>query len=1137
MKILSLLLSLCLLFPLVPVLAQDSTSASLPTEAQLLEVGKPITAKIKGTERHTYRLRVPQGQMCLVQVEQLGVDLVLEWFASDGTSLGLTNRRLSRGTEQAFFLAEQSPLDMKLEVRPHLQPVTPQEYRIQIAEVREATQYDTLALAAQQAYRQASQLSSNKTGNPDYQKAIEKYQSALNLYRLIPDPVGEGYALHHMARAYMRLNQRDKALDYFQQALNVWDANQNKLDRALTLTSLSFFSTNTGELAKSVTSATEAAEIYRQFQDQDGEASALNNLATALVYLGALRRAQECLNRVLVIDQANGSLFDQATTLNNLAAAYDNLGEVQRARACYEQALELRRLAKDRQGEAFTLINIAANQGTLSNYYQAIQFAQQAQVIFKELNDQEGEASVLSNLGNFYKQLGDESRALQYLNEAASLWKTLGNQLRYANLMLFLGRFYTETNDYPQAKACFTQALDLGQTHGYVSIQEYGLTYLGAVFLKEQDLAQAEKYFSEALAINQKTNDPTGRAFLFDHLADLCMERKDYQAARRYLDQSLALNTQLAYTINMAETLYSIASVDRQEGKLLDALKRMEQAIPLLEQVRSRVDDQRLRTTYFSSNQIFYDFYLQLLIELHQQFPQQGYSALAIQAKERASARNLTDLLRKSKTDIRQGVDPQLIQREAELNQRLRDKATRITEFLSRGAQSSLKESVEREFAELNAEYQQVQAEIRQKSPGYAAITQNQSVTLADIQTQLLDDNTQLVEFALTPDQSFVWLVSQQAIEVFPLPPKEEIERCASRVYELLTVRNLPVTTTHDRKVQIAKADLAFPAAARELSQLLFGQFANKLTKKRLLIVPDGQLQSIPFGALPLPSEPTKSAAKQPFLIEQYELVVLPSATTLLVKRQQPAIPAQPQSKKVLIVADPVFDLQDSRIAEIIKNRPASEAMMVKAQNLKSLTEPSTRSTIKRLVFTRQEAAQISRLLKPDEVKQLLDFDASRQSVLAENLNDYRMLHFATHGIFNRQTPELSGLVLSQINRTGEPENGFLSLTDVFNLRLNADLVVLSACQTALGKDYWGEGMVGLTRGFLYAGTSRVVSSLWMVDDSATSELMAEFYRRMLGKDRLSPAAALQAAQLKMLSRPNRKNPFYWAAFQVQGEF
>ncbi|HNC45739.1 MAG TPA: hypothetical protein PLU80_16345, partial [Acidobacteriota bacterium] len=117
MKILSLLLSLSLLLPMLPVVAQDSTSASLPPEAQFLEVGKPITAKIKGTERHAYRLRVPQGQMCLVQVEQLGVDLVLEWFASDGTSLGLTNRRLSRGTEQAVFLAEQSPLDLKLEVR------------------------------------------------------------------------------------------------------------------------------------------------------------------------------------------------------------------------------------------------------------------------------------------------------------------------------------------------------------------------------------------------------------------------------------------------------------------------------------------------------------------------------------------------------------------------------------------------------------------------------------------------------------------------------------------------------------------------------------------------------------------------------------------------------------------------------------------------------------------------------------------------------------------------------------------------------------------------------------------------------------------------------------------------------------
>lgn len=1137
MKILSLLLSLCLLLPIMPVSAQDPAPASLLPDTPVLEVGKPITAKIKGTERHAYRLRVPQGQMCLVQVEQLGVDLVLEWLASDGTSLGLTNRRLSRGTEQAVFLAEQSPLDLKLEVRPQLEPVNPQEYRIQIAELREATQYDTLAIAAQQAYRQASQLSSTKTGKPEYQKAIEKYQSALSLYRLIPDPVGEGFSLHHIARAHMRLNQRDKALDFFHQALKVWDANQNKLDRAITLTSLSFFYNNIGELTQSVTVATQAVEIYRQYHDQDGEAGALNNLATAVNYLGEVRQAQECLNRVLTIDQANGSLFDQATTLNNLAGTYEKLGETRRARTCYEQALGLRRLAKDRQGEAFTLINISLNESKLSSFQQAIQFIQQAQVILKELDDQEGQAYALNNLAFYYQQLGDGSKALQCMNEAAILWKKFGSQRQYASLMLTLGRFYAEINDTAQAKMYYTQALDLSRTQGYASLQESGLINLGKAFLKEHDLVQAEKCFSEAVAVNQKTQNLIERAFLFDSLADLSIEKKEYQTARRYLEQSLALNTQVAYTANIAGNLYAIATVDREEGKLLDALNRIEQAIPLFEQIRSKVDDQRLRTTYFSSNQIFYNFYLQVLMDLHQQFPQQGYATQALQAKERATARGLIELLREAKADIRQGVDPDLIQREAELNQRLRDKSTRITEFLSRNTPPSLKENVEREFAELSAEYRQVQAEIRQKSPGYAAITQNQSATLADIQNQLLDDNTQLVEFALTPEKSFVWLVSQHAIEVFSLPPREEIERCASRVYELLTVRNQSVTTTHDRKVQIAKADLAFPAAARELSQLLFGQFANKLTKKRLLIVPDGRLQSIPFGALPLPSKPTQSATEQPLLIEQHELVVLPSATTLLVKRQQPAVPAQPQSKKVLVVADPVFNLQDSRVAEIIKNRPDSDAMVAEARNLNPLAKTSRGNTIQRLVFTRQEAAQISRLLKPDEAKQLLDFDASRQSVLAEHLTDYRMLHFATHGIFNRQTPELSGLILSQVNQNGEPENGFLSLTDVFNLRLNADLVVLSACQTALGKDYWGEGMVGLTRGFLYAGTNRVVSSLWMVDDSATSELMAEFYRRMLGKDRLSPAAALRAAQLKMLNRSTRKHPFYWAAFQVQGEF
>ena len=189
-----------------------------------------------------------------------------------------------------------------------------------------------------------------------------------------------------------------------------------------------------------------------------------------------------------------------------------------------------------------------------------------------------------------------------------------------------------------------------------------------------------------------------------------------------------------------------------------------------------------------------------------------------------------------------------------------------------------------------------------------------------------------------------------------------------------------------------------------------------------------------------------------------------------------------------------------------------------------------------RLRFSRNEAEEIARLAPADGVLKALDFDASRDIVLRPDFGEYRIVHFATHSLLNNANPELSGVVLSLVDRAGRPQNGFLRLYDIYNLRLNADLVVLSACQTALGEEIKGEGLVGLTRGFLYAGAPRVVATLWKVDDRATSEAMKRFYEGILARGQ-RPAAALRDAQVAMWKAKGWEAPYYWAAFTLQGEW
>jgi CHAT domain-containing protein len=374
------------------------------------------------------------------------------------------------------------------------------------------------------------------------------------------------------------------------------------------------------------------------------------------------------------------------------------------------------------------------------------------------------------------------------------------------------------------------------------------------------------------------------------------------------------------------------------------------------------------------------------------------------------------------------------------------------------------------------------------------------------------------------------------------------------------------VRTETQREADWARIDREYPKAAMELSRMVLGPVAALLEDKRLLIVSDGALQYVPFSALPVPEftrseEPTLSASMTTIgvkpaghrrssvpLLVKHEIVNLPSASVLAELRRLARDRQQPP-KTVAVLADPVFSSTDVRV-EIKQGRDQTGAKPISripptgelsAEHLtRSLTDVSgnrnERFALNRLLYTRREAEAIMSVTPEHKRMQALDFQANRTTATSANLGQYRIVHFATHGLLNNEHPELSGLVFSLVNKQGEPQDGFLELGDIYNLHLPVDLVVLSACDTALGQEMNGEGIIGLTRGFMYAGATRVVASLWSVNDAATSELMARFYKEMLyGKMR--PAAALRAAQIQMLRQKRWSSPFYWAAFQVHGEW
>jgi len=348
------------------------------------------------------------------------------------------------------------------------------------------------------------------------------------------------------------------------------------------------------------------------------------------------------------------------------------------------------------------------------------------------------------------------------------------------------------------------------------------------------------------------------------------------------------------------------------------------------------------------------------------------------------------------------------------------------------------------------------------------------------------------------------------------------------------------------RLARITESEARYWPEAARLSRMILGPAMSELKGKRLAIVPDGELQDVAFGALPIP--PASGDSKAPRrddwlpLIVEHEIVSLPSVSALAVLRKETA-GRRPAAKTVAVLADPVFDKDDERIKLTIADKSGKESPLVATApangDLTRATEEviGNGGAISRLPFSRAEAEAILSLAPKAGALKALDFNASRATATSAELSQYRIVHFATHGLLNRTHPELSGVVLSLVDRQGEPQDGFLQLHDVYNLDLPAELVVLSACQTGLGKAVWGEGLVGLTRGFMYAGSKRVVASLWGVQDSATAELMKRFYGAMLGEKQMRPAEALRAAQVEMWKQKRWRSPYYWGGFMLYGEW
>jgi len=854
-------------------------------------------------------------------------------------------------------------------------------------------------------------------------------------------------------------------------------------------------------LRKAIAAYEVALPLWRELKEPGWEAWTLSQAAYIWEGFGDTKRAIAMWNESAALRRPLPEPYALSITLNNLGTTLNDIGENEKALEALEEALALRIAIRDRRGEG----NVRGNLGLLyfrwNDYDKAIEHHRAALAIRLEVKDRSGEALTLLSLGNVYLARGELQRAIDHHIESLRIREEMKNLNGQGDAHGAIGIDYLTSGEYSRSAEHWQRAEALYTQTGSKLAVATARHNLGRVALATGDIQRAKTYFEESLAARRAGNARIGQTMT---LAALCETTGEKHYAAEGLSIARAINSRASIAANLqclarveknpqllqealqifreigspddqSRTLSMLAAIERDSGNLPKALAHIEQAALLAESVRGAVASSSLRATFRAARADRVNLHVEILMGL-------GQTTKAFEVAERGRARSLVELMTEARSTVRQDLTPQQSDRE----QRLIGAITAAQRLLFRpNLPETRRKQIEADLSAAEREFDLFQIELRREGNRYGA-SQYALVNDAKATQAQLPPRSALIEFALGDQKSYAWVVTSGGVQGVTLPGRQQIE---SRVEAFRRLAAKPVTG-----LTASRAVAALDTEAAALSRVLFAPLEPFLTQAdSLIVVPDGSLAYLPLEVLP---------TAKGRVIERYRVAYAPSASTLSTLRERKR---QPNAGSLFALADPAF--------------PSTPAPM--AERGFDFT---------RLPQTRAEVNAIQSLFRPGEARVFLGDQAVESSVKSLPMDSYRYLHFAAHGYFDEERPARSGIVLSPDPK----DDGVLQAHEVMRLRLNADLVTLSACQTGLGRLLAGEGVVSLTRAFFYAGAQSVVVSLWNVNDAATAGLMKSFYTNL--HKGLPREEALRQAKLAMLRNPRWRHPYFWAPFVFIGE-
>ncbi len=1112
---------LAILFCLTFVV-QDFGQAAVPKTSPL-KLNVPIEGSFTTGGTQTFALHLESDQFAVLELEPRGVDVRITVdnakdgkrqleFDFEGNIFGKKSFLLESGDKSCDWLVRIISNDEKLAVSG--------KFSFALVELKTPAARDKLRLAAQTAYLDGAKLYLEDK-KESQEKGIALVKNALKLTRQSGDPILEKDILVWMQNSFSLIGDLTESVEYGNAALALLAGQENAYARVRVKNLIGFALVEMGEAQKSVAVLSEILPSAHELGDRWLESNILASLSLGYQRLNDTAKGIEFAEQGRRIAKEIGSQTGQMDCLAMLSRSYTSRSDFGKAIEILNEALKIAAESETSIYMAVLYDDLSGNYIALGHLQKALDSVQKGLAVTRDLGGSKyAEAIELSVIAGIYSQMGQNTRALEYNRQATQLFSEFGDRDAIYNAQSTKGAIYRDLKDFKKAKEVYVEMLKLFEQSDDKLWRSKVYNFLG---LTENNLGHPEaaaEYYLKAAQIRNELKMKRLEAASLDAAASVLIVLGQSGKADEITARVLEMSRSVGDRVTESNALYTLARIRRGQKNLSQAKSLIEDSLKIVESLRSEIISRESRTAYFSTVREKYDFYIDLLLEMQSQPENKEFGALAFAASERARARGLHDLLAESSIDVSAGIKPELKERERRVEAKLSALQTQLIRFKSAEKQdATLINDLQKEIKKADDEREIMEAEIRSANPLYANLKYPTTLDLAQTQA-MLDDQTLLLEYQTGAEASYLFAVGKNEFQIVKLPNEKTLRGAIEILHKSIS------TPT---RVGLAN----YLVTGRELYNTLLAPVENLLkTKTKIIVAADGALHYLPFEAL-LRNNTATSLDKLPYLVRDFEISYTPSASVLanLKSADQAAKPA----KSFLAFAAPDYGTKTANENQI----NTSITRSVFGENQKwNLTD---------LQFAKAEATRIAKLFPAGQSTVLTGAEATEEQVKATDfLSQYRYLHFAVHGLIDEEQPQFSSLVLSlpkpaeqskiQNLKSKIEEDGLLQTPEIFNLRLRADLVTLSACETGLGQEMRGEGIVGLTRAFFYAGTPSVLVSLWKVDDASTADLMTLFYEHLQKNNGRDKAAALRESQLKLIAGNRYAHPYYWASFILQGK-